>query len=90
MREYEAWLLASLLGAAEVGGRPIEGIRDCKGWLDREWSGGYSPTQDQLAVTRTVDVAALRGLAPSFDKLVRSLARVFGAPHGVVGRGSRR
>ncbi len=75
VREYEAWLLASRLNSRLVGKRPIETIRDAKKRFAVHWP-GYKPSVDQLAATRDVDVGRLRKLAPSFDKLVRSLERL--------------
>lgn len=72
-REYEAWLLAAQLGSSEVGGRPIEGIRNAKDALARQHA-GYLPSVHQLKLTKEIDVDALRGLSRSFDKLVRTVA----------------
>ncbi len=72
MREYEAWLLAAKTGSRLVGKRPIEDVRDAKGHFARVWP-GYKPSVDQLTATREIDVERLRTLAPSFDKLVRSI-----------------
>jgi hypothetical protein len=85
VREYEAWLLASQLGSTTDGTRKIDGIRDAKGALARHWP-GYKPSVHQLAATRKIDVPRLRALSPSFDKLVRSLAKIFGAPAKVRAR----
>lgn len=77
IREYEAWLLASSLGAAQHDGKPVEGIRDAKAPLQRLHP-GYLPTAHQLKLTRNIDVASLRVHSRSFDKLVRALAAIFG------------
>jgi hypothetical protein len=41
---------------------------------------GYLPSTHQLSETRGIDVAFLRTRSPSFDKLVRSIAELCGAP----------
>ena len=78
VREYEAWLLASAYGRASLGGRPIDQIRDAKKRMTTV-KAGYKPTVHQLELTQTIDVAKLRELSASFDKLVRSLAKIFDA-----------
>ncbi len=40
--------------------------------------GRYSPTRDQAAMTRAMDLRACRRHSPSFDKLCRELARRLG------------
>jgi len=72
VREYEAWLLASRTRSQADGHRRIEQIRDAKKHFRAHWP-GYMPSVDQLDATREIDIARLRKLAPSFDKLVRSL-----------------
>jgi len=74
-QEYETWLIAgigSLAGKALPDGRRIhsnakapEGDleaspRDAKGWLDDVVEGGYKPTRDQAALTKLVDLGAIR------------------------------
>lgn len=76
VREYEAWLLASVHKESVLGGRAIEDIRDAKRRLGVVRA-GYKPTVHQLELTQEVDVPLLRGLSASFDKLVRSLVQVF-------------
>lgn len=88
VREYEAWLLCAHVNAAKVGSRSIESIRNAKGELASHWP-GYKPSVHQLAATRAIDVSKLRTLSPSFDKLVRSLAKVFGIDDKKTG-GARR
>lgn len=78
VREYEAWLLASKLNATASRGRPIDQIASPKDRL-RELVPRYKPSVHQLPLTRGIDVAALRRLSRSFDKLVRTLATLFGA-----------
>jgi len=78
-REYESWLLAARLDTSKLGARRIEEIRGAKERFKVEWP-GYKPHVDQLAATREIDVVRLRSLAPSFDKLVRSLEKIVGVP----------
>lgn len=76
VREFEAWLLYSRLGAAALGSRPVDSIRDARGQL-KAIVPGYKPTVHQLTLTRQIDVATVWGLSDSFDKLVRTLAKIF-------------
>ena len=81
--EYEAWFLAS---AASLEGRrglrvsleppdDPEGIRDAKGWIQRNRTDGraYSPTVDQAALTARIDIDLARSRSDSFDKFCRVL-----------------
>lgn len=81
VREYETWLLLarddSSLGA--VGLHHPERIRDAKKALALLVP-GYLPTTHQLSETRGIDVSFLRSRSESFDKLVRSIAALCGAP----------
>ncbi len=80
VREYEAWLIASLRtlrghrriapDAEEVD--DPEQLTSPKSRMN-ELCGGYSETIDQPALTARIDVALTRSRAPSFDKLVRVL-----------------
>jgi hypothetical protein len=81
VREYEAWLLYAF-GDAELAGVGItdpERIRGAKEKL-RKLVPGYKPTTHQLEITRKLDLERLRRVSDSFDKLVRSLAAIFGIP----------
>jgi hypothetical protein len=79
VREYEGWLLQSFSDAelANAGVINPESIRGAKGALKRLVP-GYKPTTHQLEITRAIDIQQLRGRSDSFDKLVRSLAALFG------------
>ena len=79
VREFEAWLLASHLGAGVLEGRKIEAIRDAKGRLGK-LVGGYTPTVHQRKLTERMDLGVVRLYSDSFDKLVRSLAELFEVP----------
>ncbi len=79
VREYETWLLLSLLKTKMIDGRPIEGIRDAKGALARVCP-GYKPALHQVELTRNVDIQLLLELSASFRKLVKNLAMIFGRP----------
>ena len=74
-QEYESWLIAgigSLAGHALSDGRKInsdaeapigdleEAPRNAKGWLNDVVDGGYKPTRDQAALTKLVDLEAIR------------------------------
>lgn len=78
VREYETWLLHAFddrqLG--EAGISEPERIRGAKEKLKRLVP-GYKPTTHQLEVTHKIDIAKLRRVSDSFDKLVRSLAATF-------------
>lgn len=79
VREYEGWLLQSF-SEAELANAHVtnpESIRGAKGALKRLVP-GYKPTTHQLEITRGIDIQQLRGRSDSFDKLVRSLAALFG------------
>lgn len=82
-REFEAWFLAAAYSLRGVRGLAVdlqppadpEGIRGAKEWLDRHKRDGYSPTIDQAKLAAKMDLEQARA-APSFDKLVRELARI--------------
>lgn len=79
VREYETWLLYAFdddeLAAARIT-NPSR-IRGAKEKL-RRLVPGYKPTTHQLEITRKIDIRRLRRASDSFDKLVRSLATIFG------------
>lgn len=77
VREYEAWLLAAHLDSGKLGKRAVDSIRNAKGELEKLVP-GYKPTVHQLTLTRKIEIERLRELSPSFAKLVRTLARLFG------------
>jgi hypothetical protein len=79
VREYEGWLLQSFseVELASAGVVNPERIRGAKGALKRLVP-GYKPTTHQLEITRAIDIQQLRKRSDSFDKLVRSLAALFG------------
>lgn len=86
--EFEAWFMAAAESLRGVHGLrenlvpPVdaEAIRDAKGWLSEQMadqSNSYSPTVDQAALTSLFDFDLARRAAPSFDKLLRELDRIF-------------
>ena len=77
VREYECWLLTSLVRSSHTSGRRIEDIRGAKEHL-RSMQPGYKPALHQLKLTRALDVATVWALSDSFDKFVRTLAGIFG------------
>jgi hypothetical protein len=85
VREYEAWFLAGARSLAGKRGLPAdlqpppdpEQGRSPKAWVGAQMPSGYSETLDQPALTAELDLAAARS-APSFDKLVRDVARLLG------------
>jgi hypothetical protein len=79
VREYEGWLLHAFGDAelARIGVTAPERLRGAKEKL-RKLVPGYKPTTHQLEITRKVDLRRLRRASDSFDKLVRSLAAIFG------------
>jgi hypothetical protein len=88
VREFEAWLLASvgtLRGQRGIPGdvaevHDPEKLSSPKARMDAMMPGGYLETVDQPALTARIDVAVARAGAPSFDKLVRELQRLLPAP----------
>jgi Domain of unknown function (DUF4276) len=78
-REYETWILHGLEQAADLDPKLVEGRRDAKGLLRRYYP-GYRPSLHQLAVTRELDIERCWARSDSFDKLVRSIAALTGAP----------
>jgi hypothetical protein len=74
-REYETWLLAGLV--EESAWKSSRGRRDAKGAL-RHSIPGYKPTTHQLICTQQLDLARAWARSDSFDKLVRSLAKLCG------------
>jgi hypothetical protein len=78
VREFEAWLLFAFneTERTKVGATSPERIRDAKGKLGRLVP-KYKPSTHQLEITRKVDIAKLRLVSESFDKLVRSLGVIF-------------
>jgi hypothetical protein len=81
VREYESWLLADKVRGHTVDGRRIEEVRDAKKLLTK-FVPNYKPTVHQLAATREIDIAKLRVVSQSFDKLVRALAAISGRNAG--------
>jgi len=89
-REYEAWFLAAAQSLAGHFGFPAdmkapdnpEEIRDAKGWLSRQRSGGhpYKETADQAALTSAFDIRQAREHSPSFDKFCRELTGLLSLP----------
>ncbi|HSK04830.1 MAG TPA: DUF4276 family protein [Kofleriaceae bacterium] len=79
VREYEAWLLHAFSAAelTKVGVKNPDRIRGAKEKLKRLVP-KYKPTTHQLEITRKIDLERLRRASDSFDKLVRSLAAIFG------------
>lgn len=91
-REFEAWFLAALdslrghrnlPASARWPGNP-EGVRDAKRVLGELMApASYSPSIDQVALASRMDLELARVRSPSFDKLVRDVARLLreaGAP----------
>jgi hypothetical protein len=78
VREYETWLLHSAAGAAERarGSASIESKRDAKAAM-RRIVPGYKPTTHQLRETQKLNIPTVWAASDSFDKLMRSLARIF-------------
>jgi hypothetical protein len=81
MREYESWLLSSVVRQARSGNRAIEQIRDAKGHLE-QYVKGYLPTLHQLQLTRSLEIDTVWSLSDSFDKLIRTLGAICGVPPG--------
>ncbi len=79
VREYESWLLWNVDDdkLKERGVTDPEQKRDAKGAMKLVVP-GYAPTTHQLELTRKLDVDRVRCRSRSFDKLVRSLATLFG------------
>lgn len=75
MREYESWLLSSLVKEGKSGNRVIEQIRDAKGHLE-QYVKGYLPTLHQLQLTRSLEIDTVWRLSDSFDKLVRTIGTI--------------
>jgi hypothetical protein len=82
VREYESWLLASIVRAPKLDGRLIEDIRDAKKRLS-QYISGYKPSVHQLRATRSLDIDVVRAASRSFDKFVRTLGDITGAGAGV-------
>jgi hypothetical protein len=85
-REYESWFIAaaeSLAGKRRLDlslAAPdnCEQIRDAKGWLSEHivGPGRYSPTQDQAALTMSMDLQLVKNRSRSFHKLWKELERI--------------
>ncbi len=81
--EFEAWFLGSLeslrgvRGLAEMAVSPDrpEDIRDAKGYLGRQMTGGrtYVEVDDQPALAGHFDLQSARQRCPSFDKFIRDV-----------------
>jgi hypothetical protein len=85
VREYEAWLLASvesLQGRAGLKPDPVlptngpESVRDAKGWVERNMIAGrtYAETVDQEKLTALLDPRAAYRNSPSFRSLFDDMA----------------
>lgn len=84
--EYETWFVAaaeSLSGFLDLSKDSAvpdnpERTRQGKGWVQKRFRGiSYSPTIDQPAMTKVMDLALCRQRSPSFDKLCRELEARF-------------
>jgi hypothetical protein len=84
--EFEAWFLGSLESLRGVRGlagtavspeRPEE-IRDAKGYLTRQMTGGrtYVEVDDQPALAARFDWQLARQRCPSLDKFLRDVERL--------------
>lgn len=81
VREYEAWLLASLETLRGYRGIPADAAppddpeagRSPKSALAALMPQGYAETVDQPGLTSHIDVEHTRRRSPSFDKLVRDV-----------------
>jgi hypothetical protein len=80
--EYETWFVAaaeSLTAFMDLARGPAvpedpERTHQRKKWVQKRFRGiSYSPTVDQPAMTKTMDLALCRQRSPSFDKLCREL-----------------
>ena len=88
-REYETWFLVAARSLRGVAGLPNDlepppnpdRIRDAKGWLGERMPDKYDPIRHQTPLTRRMDLAAARTV-PSFERLYRHIARLFGPPGG--------
>jgi hypothetical protein len=85
--EFEAWFLAAAASLAGCEGLPAtlapppdpEAIRNAKGWLGAQMPRGYQETLHQDIFARRFDLESARA-APSFEKLVRDIARLLQEP----------
>lgn len=85
--EYETWFVAAaesleqyLLLSDAVPVEP-EKLRAGKGWVEQRFQGAgarYSETQDQPAMTASMNLALCRSRSPSFDKFCRELKKRVG------------
>ncbi|SRR5579883_1960598 len=96
-QEYESWLIAgiaSLAGRVLPDGRLVQSNatapegdleaspRDAKGWLGTILEGGYKPTRDQAALTRLVNLEAIRARQlRSFRRLESAISSLLEAIH---------
>lgn len=79
-REFESWLLAGHTVHQRAAARAVDperSPRDAKKALSRLVR-GYTENTHQLEVTRTIDVRSAWENSASFDKLVRSIAKLVG------------
>ena len=84
-REYESWFIASSesiahhVGSNAVFEAPshIEGIRNAKGWIERNvLSGSYKETVNQASFSSCIDVLLARQRSQSFDRFCREVERL--------------
>ena len=84
--EFEAWFLAAIRSLRGCRGIPPdaeppedpEAIRGAKEWLGNLMKRRYSEVTDQPALTARFSLDEARAASPSFDKLCREVARLFG------------
>lgn len=84
VQELEAWLIAGVESLRGYRGVPenlsppddVEQMRSPKGWLDRNMTGGYKSTIDQLPLLLKVDYRMARQRAPSLDKFLRDVESI--------------
>jgi hypothetical protein len=85
-REFESWFLAaaeSLAGKRRLATDLVapeipEDIRDAKGWLSQhiQGTGRYSPTQDQAALSQSLDLNRARVKSRSFRKFWKEIEAI--------------
>lgn len=84
--EFETWFVGSLeslrgvrsLAETAISPQSPEDIRDAKGYLSRQMTGGrtYVEVDDQPALAEKFDLSLARGRCPSFDKFVRDVGAI--------------
>jgi hypothetical protein len=74
VKEYEAWLLAGMGSYTALPPEGPESARDAKSWIEKNLSGKYAETVDQVKLTNKLDLELAANRSRSFRKLLDTMS----------------